>query len=143
MVQVVARQSFPVPAGVLWDMIGAFGDTGRWTGRPPEACRHEGSGIGSLRTLTLADGREIVDRLVAEGAMSYSYEIVSSPLPVAAYRATMAVAPAGEGECLFTWSGDITPAGISDEAAASLFEGVYAQGIGMIEAQLARRGLGQ
>ena len=72
---------------------GDFGATGKWSGRPPEACMQNGEGIGALRTLTLANGQQIIDRLEGQSPMSYTYSIVSSPLPVASYTATMAVTP--------------------------------------------------
>ena len=78
---VTTEQVFDLPADELWALIGDFGDTGKWSGRPPEGCVQEGEGIGALRTLTLADGRKIVDRLEAQSANSYSYSIVTSPLP--------------------------------------------------------------
>ena len=70
---------------------GDFGATGKWSGRPPEACMQNGEGIGALRTLTLANGQQIIDRLEGQSPMSYTYSIVSSPRPVASYTATMAV----------------------------------------------------
>lgn len=129
---------FDVSAEQLWVLVGDFGDTGKWSGRPPEACRRDGEGIGALRTLTLADGRVIVDRLVDEGPLHYSYEIVSSPLPVTRYRATMAVRPLGEARCELIWSGAFDPNGISDADAVALFEGVYRQALDMIDRQLAK-----
>lgn len=93
---------FNVPAHYIWDLIGDFGDTGKWSGRPPEACVQSGAGIGALRTLTLADGGQIVDRLDALGPMSYTYSIVASPLPVASYTATMMVESIDEASCRFS-----------------------------------------
>lgn len=123
---------FPVPAHSLWEMIGDFGDTGKWSGRPPEACVREGDGIGALRTLTLADGRVIVDRLEAQGEYYYSYSIVTSPLPVRSYRATMTVAPLTDGSSVLTWSGNIEPDGMTDEQSIAFFEDIYRMGIGLI-----------
>ena len=123
---------FPLAVNALWKLIGDFGDTGKWSGRPSEACVQEGEGIGAVRTLTLADGRVIVDRLEAQGEYYYSYSIVTSPLPVQAYRATMSVAPLNEDSCTFTWSGNIEPEGITDEQAIAFFEDVYRSGIAMM-----------
>lgn len=130
---------FLVSAETLWSLIGDFGDTGKWSGRPPEACVQTGDGVGSLRTLTLADGRQIVDRLEDAGHHFYSYSIVTSPLPVRTYRATMAVAAVDASSCDFTWSGAFEPEGISDEAAIAFFENVYRSGISMIETAIAKR----
>ena len=87
------RHIFPLSADQFWDLIGDFGDTGKWSGRPPEACLRSGRGVGALRTLTLADGRQIVDRLEAQGDKFMTYSIVTSPFPVVSYKATMAVSP--------------------------------------------------
>jgi hypothetical protein len=131
---------FPISAADLWDVIGDFGDTGKWTGRPPEACVADGVGIGALRTLTLADGRVIVDRLEAQGEFFYSYSIAMAPgtipLPVKSYRATMSVAPLDGASCTFTWSGLFEPQGISDKEAVEFFERVYGSGIAMMKATL-------
>jgi hypothetical protein len=131
---------FDVSAETLWALIGDFGDTSKWSGRPPETCKRDGTGVGDLRTLFLADGREIVDRLIDEGPLHYSYEIVESPLPVSSYRATMAVQPTGDQSCLFTWSGDIEPRGLTNEQATAFFEDVYRQGLSMMQRQLAHSG---
>jgi Polyketide cyclase / dehydrase and lipid transport len=130
---------FSVPAHDIWALIGDFGDTGKWSGRPPEACVQNGVGIGALRTLTLADGRQIVDRLDAIGLMSYTYSIVQSPLPVASYTATMMVEAIDEASCRFSWSGNFVPTGISDEQAVVFFEDVYRSGLAMIEKALSEK----
>ena len=133
----IVTQIFPIPADVLWGIIGDFGDTGKWSGRPPEACIRDGDGIGALRTLTLADGRVIVDRLEAQGEYYYSYSIVTSPLPVRSYRATMTVAPLTDYSSVFTWSGNIEPEGLTDEQAVAFFEDIYHMGIGLINRSIA------
>lgn len=120
--------AFSLPVDELWALIGDFGDTGRWSGRPAEACIQEGEGIGALRTLTLEDGRQI------------SYSIVSSPLPVSAYRATMEVAPIDAASSQLTWSGAFDPVGMSDAEAISFWENIYWMGVGLMEKTIARRG---
>jgi hypothetical protein len=133
---------FDISAEQLWDMIGDFGDTGKWSGRPPEACVQEGIGIGALRTLTLADRRVIVDRLEAQGEYYYSYSIVTSPLPVRSYRATMSVAPLTDDSCVFTWSGNIEPHGMTDEQAVAFFEDIYRMGIGLMNGTIVAKSIG-
>ena len=137
------KHLFNLSAERMWALIGDFGDTGKWSGRPPEACRREGRGVGALRTLYLADGREIVDRQTAEGPMTYSYEIVTSPLPVASYQACMAVAPVSATTCELTWSGRFEPAGITDAEAVVFFEDIYRMGIAMMERQIAKLDAGE
>jgi hypothetical protein len=133
---------FAISADQLWGMIGDFGDTGKWSGRPPEACVQEGTGIGALRTLTLADDRVIVDRLEAQGEYYYSYSIITSPLPVQSYRATMSVMPLTDNSCTFTWSGNIEPDGMTDEQAVAFFEDIYRMGIGLMNSTIAAKSIG-
>jgi Polyketide cyclase / dehydrase and lipid transport len=136
MVQVVATHDFDVSAATLWALIGDFGDTSKWSGRPTEACVCEGEGVGALRTLTVADGSVIVDRLEAQGPNFYSYSIVTSPLPVRSYLATMTVDSVTEATSRLTWQGEIEPLNISEDAAAAFFKQVYRDCIAMMKRQL-------
>lgn len=136
---VTAEHVFNLPVDDLWALIGDFGDTGKWSGRPPEGCVQEGEGIGAIRTLTLADGRKIVDRLEAQTQRSYSYSIVTSPLPYKSYRATMAVTPIDAASTRFIWTGEFEPLGMSDAEAIEFTKGVYAMGIGLMQKTLAAR----
>ena len=131
------KHQFAIPVADLWTLIGDFGDVGKWSGRPPEACVHEGEGIGSLRTLTLDDGRQVVDRLDAQGEDFYSYSIVTSPFPVVSYAATMSVAAVDDATSELTWRGSIEPDGINDEDASAMFEAMYRYGVSLIERQIA------
>lgn len=131
-------KSYPVSADALWSLIGDFGNVQKWTGRGPESCISEGEGIGSLRTLNLADGRSIVDRLDAVGQRSYSYSIVTSPLPFNSYNATMAVAPIDAESCTFTWSGVFETIGMDEAQSIAFVQGIYQHGIAMIDAALER-----
>lgn len=131
---------FNLPVDELWALIGDFGDTGKWSGRPGSACVQDGEGIGALRTLTLEDGRQIVDRLEAQGPYFYSYSIVSSPLPVSAYKATMAATPIDATSSQLTWSGEFAPIGMSEREAIRFWESIYRMGVGLMENTIAQRG---
>lgn len=132
MLTVTAEHVFALPINDLWEILGDFGQTGKWTGRPPEACIQEGEGIGALRTLTLLDGREIVDRLEAQSEYSYSYSIVTSPLPFKRYRATMSVEPVDAGKSRFRWVGEFEPDGMSEDEAVAFTRNIYAMGIDLM-----------
>lgn len=129
MPKVTAEHLFNLPIDELWDLLGDFGDTGKWSGRPKDACIPGGRGIGALRTLTLQDGRVIVDRLEAQTEYSYTCSVVEGPLPYASYQATMAVEAVDAQSTLFTWTGEFEPKVISDAEAIAFTEGVYAKGI--------------
>ncbi len=136
---VTTEHVFDLPTDQLWALIGDFGDTGKWSGRLPEGCVQEGEGIGALRTLTLADGRKIVDRLEAQTANSYSYSIVTAPLPYEAYRATMAVELIDAASSRFTWTGEFEPEGMSEDEAIAFTKSIYAMGIELMQKTLAAR----
>ena len=127
------EQIFKLSARALWNLIGDFGDMGKWSGRPPDACLQEGEGIGCLRTLTIRDGAVIVDRLEAQTEFSYTYSIVSSPLPFKSYQATMAVEAINDSSSKFTWSGEFEPQGISDEESIKFATNMYQMGIGLMK----------
>jgi Polyketide cyclase / dehydrase and lipid transport len=140
MAKAAVSHKFDLTADALWDLIGDFGNTSKWSGSPLEACVQQGEGIGALRTLTVQDGRQIVDRLDAVGERSYCYSIVTSPLPVASYSATMAVTPIDDASCELIWSGEFEPKGISDEQAVAFFINVYHSGIAMMTKTIAKMG---
>ncbi len=129
---------FGIPAEELWELIGDFGNMEKWSGRGPGSCVQEGEGIGSFRTITLANGQEIVDRLEAVGDRSYTYSIVSSPLPFSSYRATMAVTAVNASVSELTWSGELEPKGLTDEEAIQAAEGMYHYGISLMEKTIAQ-----
>lgn len=131
---------FAIPADKLWDLIGDFGHMQKWTGGKPESCVQEGEGVGSLRRLTLVDGRVIVDCLEATAERSYTYSIVTSPLPYKSYRATMAAAAVGETTSDLTWTGEFEPLGLTDEEAIAATKGMYDYGISLMEKTIAKFG---
>ncbi len=133
---VVAEHIFHLPVDDLWAILGDFGDTGRWSGRPKNACVQEGSGIGALRTLTIADGNRIVDRLEAQSDYSYSYSVVSGNLPWTTYFATMAVEPVDGKTSKFTWTGTFEPKGMTPERCIEFTKNVYAAGIALMKANI-------
>lgn len=138
MASVVVEHEFNVPAKLLWDLIGDFGNTGKWSGSPPEVCVQEGEGIGSIRTLTMPDGGKIVDRLDTLERFSYSYSILSSPLPFDSYSATFSVFSIDGERSKFVWAGRFEPSGISEEEGVEFFNQVYRRGINMMQKTLAQ-----
>lgn len=136
MTQAKVVHMFDVSADQLWELIGDFGDVGKWS--TSGSCVSEGDGVGALRTLTLDDGRIIVDRLEDFGNWHYSYSIVESPLPFHRYLAKMEVMFTSAEKCKLIWSSDFQPKGMNDEKAIEYIEGVYHWGIGMMIEALKR-----
>lgn len=116
------------PAAV-WAAIGDFCGIEAWHPAVATCTLSEADGV-RVRTLGLEGGGEIVEKEVArdEAAMSYTYAIVTSPLPVADYVSTLSVAPEGAGSKI-TWTGSFNAAGASDADAEAAIAGIYTAGI--------------
>lgn len=114
----------------LWDMIGGFHSISDW--HPAiEKCDIEEQGKVTLRRLSLVGGGEIVERLEQsdDDARSYSYSIVSSPLPVNNYKSTIHVHEDEDGNATVVWSSEFDSAGASENDATKIVEGIYSAGL--------------
>ena len=111
-----------------WAAVGEFCAIGDW--HPAvEKCELSNQGKDKIRTLSLKGGGTIVEKLVKwePKKHSYTYAIVSSPLPVSDYVSTVSVSAHGDGSRL-AWKGKFTPVG--DEAKAKeVVGGIYTDGL--------------
>ncbi len=91
------------------------------------------------RRLTTKDGGVLLERRTANdpAAMSMSYEILESPLPVANYQSTMQVSPQGEG-AVITWSSSFEAKDAPDDKAVEVMTGIYKLGLESLQAKLAK-----
>lgn len=132
-----ASASLTVPASAdrVWSLIGGFDSLPDWLPYIPTSTLSEG---GRVRHLANPDGDAIVERLEAfdQAGRSYTYSILQAPFPVTGYRSTLRVVELDHGARI-DWSGTFTPVGVSDEAASALFEGIYRDGLGALQATLA------
>lgn len=130
MTKVSMSTELPVPVDQVWTLVGRFNGLPDW--HPAvEKSEQEGEGVGSTRTLHLAGGGTIVERLesIDDKERVYSYSIVDSPLPVANYRSTVRVRDAGEGKAtVVEWSGEFLPAGGTEADAVKTIQGIYQAG---------------
>lgn len=136
MAQASATIVLPVAADRVWQLIGGFDSLPDWLPYIPRSELSEG---GRVRSLLNPDGDAIVERLEAfdNQARSYTYSILRAPFPVTGYRSTLrVVALDGEQASRVEWSGQFTPAGVSDEEASHLFEGIYRDGLNALRATL-------
>ncbi|MCB2254481.1 SRPBCC family protein [Pseudomonas chlororaphis] len=111
----------------VWALIGGFDSLPDWLPFIPQSIASEG---GRVRSLQDPEGNAIVERLMAfdEQQRRYSYAILTSPFPVTSYLSTLQVKADGQGS-LVEWSGEFTPAGVSDAEAEALFKGIYEGGL--------------
>lgn len=128
MTAVKLSQDLPVSANAVWGVVGSFNGLPDWHPAVEKSETKTEDGV-KVRTLSLVGGGKIIERL--EGAdekdRSYSYSILSSPLPVADYTATIRVQEAGSG-CVVEWSSEFTPSGAPESDAAAAIRGVYEAG---------------
>ncbi len=115
----------------VWDLIGGFNALPNW--HPAvEKSEIEGDGKGSVRTLHLAGGGTITERLeqLDEDGKSYTYSILSSPLPVANYTSTIRLKESGDGSgCVVEWESDFQASGAPEDDAVKAIQGVYTAGL--------------
>ena len=128
MTKVTVTDTFDHLADKVWAAVSDFGGIDKYL-RGFSEVKVEGSGLGMDRTLTLPDG-QVVERLtwLDNDAMSFSYTIITAPLPFTRYVATVRLAPQGE-RCGITWEGNFEPNGVSEEEASKLANGVYTSAI--------------
>ena len=125
------------PADV-WAAIGDWCSIASWHPVIAECEAYEEDGK-TMRKLTTGDGGEIIEEQTGmDGdAMSFSYAIIESPLPIADYASTMAVTENGDGATV-TWSSSYSANGVSDDEALELMTGVYRAGLDELKGQLAQ-----
>lgn len=115
-----------------WKLVGDFIGLIEAMGLPVES---EGEGIGALRKIP-SGPEPVVERLEErdEAAKRIVYSIVSGPVPVANYRSTIELAPAGDGRSALTWSGTFEPApDVTEDKAVSFVQSVYKGGIAALQ----------
>ncbi|MGI9420800.1 MAG: SRPBCC family protein [Geminicoccaceae bacterium] len=119
-----------------WAAIGDWCSIKDWHPVIAECEAYEEDGK-TMRKLTTGDGGEIIEEQTAmDGdAMSFSYAIIESPLPIADYASTMAVTENGDGATI-TWSSSYGANGVSDEEALELMTGIYRAGLDELPGKL-------
>lgn len=127
MSKVSTKMNLGVPASKVWDLIGGFNALQDWH---PAVERSELEEGGSRRRLHLVGGGEIVEELQArdETGHSYTYSIVSGPLPVANYKATITVDEDADGNAVVEWAGEFEPVGSAAEAE-NVVRSIYDAGL--------------
>ncbi|MHA1536749.1 MAG: SRPBCC family protein [Alphaproteobacteria bacterium] len=120
----------PVSADIVWQTIGGFSSIAQW--HPAIESSEETSEDGAtIRTLTLAGGAgTVVEKLetLNDKERSCTYSIVSSPMPLSNYEATLRVRADGPMSCTVEWSSQFDAEGASENDAAAAVRQVYEAG---------------
>jgi hypothetical protein len=132
------RQSVEVtvPPEEVWQAIGEFCSIAEWHPVIAECTDGEQDGV-AMRTLKTVDGGILVERRTqySDEGMSYSYQIVESPLPVDGYESTLAVMDSAGGS-MITWSGEFAAKGAPDDQALAIIDGIYEAGLAALRQRL-------
>lgn len=131
------KKTIDIPASpdAVWKIAGDFCGIGNW--HPAiEKCEISKRNGGTYRTLSLKGGGTILEKETGwnDGARSYSYAILESPLPVADYTASFSVNPKGNGSEI-VWSSTFNAKGADDAKAASVIGGIFDAGLSAIAAK--------
>jgi len=140
MARVRVREEIAAPAGAVWAAVGDLERAGDWPA--VETCKLEGSGVGCVRTLHLVDGAVIHERVEAhdDEARSYRAEVFTlGHMPVKDYRYTVSISEAGPDRCVIDWLATFEPAGVSEERACHMIEGLYTASTSTIREELETR----
>lgn len=119
----------------VWAVISDVGRIAHWLPALAESWL-EGDD-SATRICMLPDGGRIVEHIESADprARSYTYRIDESPLPLASYRSTMAVSPAGSGSTV-EWRTEFEPAGIAAAELHDMLKGIYDDGMASLKQQL-------
>ncbi|MEE9333977.1 MAG: SRPBCC family protein [Granulosicoccaceae bacterium] len=129
-------------AEAVWEVIQNFGDA-NWLPMVELSSADKENEVGSVRTLTLAGGAQVIETLKTYKAdkMMYKYRISDAThdvtvLPVNNYSSTLSVKASGD-KAIVTWKGAFyrgypnndPPEELSDEAAVNAVTGLYQAGL--------------
>jgi carbon monoxide dehydrogenase subunit G len=132
------HEQIEAPAQAAWEKLRDFGGIAGWM-PGIEKCDVEGKGIGAVRSVGLAGGVGLKERLESldEGVRTLSYSILEGPLPVQNYLATIRVSENGEAACRVDWTASFDlPEGVAEAAIAPALEGAYGGALKALKGQL-------
>ena len=125
MLQITRSIALNATPAQVWSLVGGFKSVPDW--HPAVASSAHGMlGEAETRRLSLEGGGEIYEKSLGSDAMSYGYEIVESPLPVANYKAIISVVDAG-GKAVFVWSATFED--LAEGAGLAAVTGVFDGGL--------------
>ncbi len=130
MAKVSSSTELPVPAKTVWDVIGNFNALPDWhpAVAKSEIKKEDGS---TLRKLSLMGGGTIEEKLeqINDKERLYTYSILSGPVPVSNYTATLRVREGKDGKgCVVEWSSEFDAKGAPEGDAVAAISGIYEAG---------------
>ena len=130
MANVSMKSIINAPAEEVWATISDFNGLPNYL-EAVVVSRLEGEGVGCVRIFSLADGTEIIEKLLRfdSEARSLTYSILESSLPMDDYVATMDLTEESELSCQLHWHSEFGfKEDSTEEEAVKTVEGVYSLG---------------
>ncbi|MBY0468285.1 MAG: SRPBCC family protein [Burkholderiaceae bacterium] len=121
----------------VWKYVGDFNGFDLWHPQVRSSTvKGADNKVGAVRTLKLADGSELVEKLLKYNAAStsYTYTSLKSPFPIKNYVATISVSPAAGGKTLMKWSATFDAVNIDEDIATEMVAIALNGGLGKVVA---------
>jgi hypothetical protein len=132
---VIVEHVFEHGIETTWRRLGRFGGIPEWQTLVAD-CHVEERSDGIYRVVSMHDGSAFTERLesYSHAERSFSYSILSGPLPVADYVTRLHFTPVGVERTRLTWvTWYSVPAGANKTAIAQSLEALFRNGIaGMV-----------
>lgn len=92
-----------------------------------KSCEVMGEGVGAVRTIVLADGGRVTERMeIAHEDSVFAYSILeNSALPLEHYCAVVVLSDTANGGTAVSYGSNWTPKGASEEDIRGSLEGLY------------------
>jgi hypothetical protein len=131
----------------VWALVGDYNALPQWFSAIEKSSATNGNAVGSIRTLSLKGGGEIIEELEGrdETSMTLKYRMKKGDLPVTNYAAAMHVS-AGDspGTSVVEWKGSFyrgypnnnPPPELNDEAAVKAITDAYRSGLAQLKQTL-------
>jgi carbon monoxide dehydrogenase subunit G len=119
------EQEIRAAADAVWPVVSDFAGITRFMAGL-EKVEVQGQGIGAVRTVTVAGGNKLQERLESfdPKARSFSYSVLPGAVPVQNYLATVKLADAGAGRTRITWTARFDAPGLSEAQVGPLSKGM-------------------
>lgn len=138
--KVSERVTIKASPDAVWGKVKDFTALQGWHPAIESSSATDGSRVGSVRTLKLKGGGEIVESLesYSDAERKFSYRMKDpGPVPVSNYSSTLQVKPGDDGASVVEWRGAFyraypnndPPPEKNDEAAVNAITGIYQSGL--------------
>lgn len=129
------------PIQKVWQQITEFCAVANWHPAVEKCELRDGAGKKQERVLSLKGGGTIEEQLqsVTASRRTVRYTLLSGPLPVANYSASIALTAGTKTSTTVIWSSHFDAKGASNDEARKVISGVYTSGLQGLKAKLEQR----